>query len=325
MGFTICMRMFFFRIAAVCAAILANGSAMGQAFPNAPIRIFTSEIGGGVDLVARIVAEGLVPRLGQPVIVENRGGSAIIPAQIVAKAATDGHTMLFYGSPIWLLPLLQSTPYDPIRDFAPVTLAASSPNILVIYPALPVSSVRELIALAKAQPGKLNYAAGVAGSSAHLAAELFKSMAGVDIARISYKGSAAGLTAVIAGQVQMMFAIAAQVPAQVKAGKLRALAVTSERPSALAPGLPSMAEQGLPGYEAILDLGIYAPAGTPAPRIERLNREIVQVLFTNDSKEKLFRTGFEPVGSSAEQLLASVKSETAKWGRLIREAGIRAD
>ena len=315
----------FFRMAAAGATILSSYCAIGQTFPNAPVRIFTSEIGGGVDIVARIVADGLGPRLGQPVIVENRGGSAIIPAQIVAKAPADGHTMLFYGSPIWLLPLLQATPYDPIKDFAPVILAASSPNILVVNPSLPATSVRELIALAKAQPGKLNYAAGVAGSSAHLAAELFKAMAGVQITRISYKGSAAGLTAVIADQVQMMFAIAAQVPAQVKAGKLRALAVTSAKPSTLAPGLPSMAEQGLPGYEAILDLGVYAPAGTPSARIERLNRDIAQVLFTNDAKEKLFRAGFEPVGSSAEQLLASVKSETAKWGKLIKEAGIRAD
>ena len=309
----------------IWASVLFRGMACAQSFPSAPIRIYTSAIGGGVDIVARIIAEDMAPRLGQPVIVENRAGSASIPAQIVAKAPADGHTLLFYGSPIWLLPLLQKTPYDPIRDFAPVTLAASSPNILVVHPVLPVKSVRDLIALAKAQPGKLNYAAGVAGSSAHLAAELFKSMAGVNMVRISYKGSPPALIAVVAGEAQVMFAVASGVPAHVQSGRLRALAVTSVKPSPLAPGLPTLAEQGLPGYEAILDLGVYAPAATPAAVIEHVNREIARTLSSGTVKEKLFKIGFEPVGSPASGLLAGVKADTAKWGKLIREAGIRGD
>jgi tripartite-type tricarboxylate transporter receptor subunit TctC len=312
-------------IVAVIAAVLGSDIALAQTFPSAPIRIYTSAIGGGVDIVARIIAEDIAPRLGQPVVVENRGGSASIPAQIVAKAPPDGHTMLFYGSPIWLLPLLQKTPYDPIRDFAPITLAASSPNILVVHPVLPVRSIKDLIALAKAQPGKLNYSAGVAGSSAHLAAELFKSMARVDIVRITYKGSAPALTAVVSGEAQLNFAVASGVPGHVQAGRLKALAVTSARPSPLAPGLPTIAEQGLPGYEAILDLGVYAPAATPAVLIDHLNREMARTLASGTVKEKLFRIGFEPVGSPASGLLAGVKADTAKWGKLIKEAGIRAD
>lgn len=313
------------RLITIGLGVLCGNASFAQTFPSSPIRIYTSAIGGGVDIVARIVAEDMAPRLNQPVIVENRAGSASIPAQIVAKAPADGHTLLFYGSPIWLLPLLQKTPYDPIRDFAPVTLAASSPNILVVHPVLPVKSVKDLIALARAQPGKLNYAAGVAGSSAHLAAELFKSMAGVNMVRISYKGSPPALIAVVAGEAQVMFAVASGVPAHAQAGRLRALAVTSEKPSPLAPGLPTVAEQGLPGYEAILDLGVYAPAATPASLIEQLNREIVRTLANNAVKEKLFKIGFEPVGSPASGLLAGVKSDTAKWGKLIRDAGIRAD
>ena len=288
-------------------------------------RSYTSEVGGGVDIVARIVADDIAPRLGQPVIIENRGGSVSIAAQLTAKAAPDGHSILFYGSPLWLLPLLQKTPYDPVRDFAPVTLAAVSPNILVVHPVLPVASVRDLIALARAQPNKLNYASGVAGASAHLAAELFSNLAQVKLTRVSYKGSAAALTAVVSGEVQLMFAVASGVPAHVKAGRLKALAVTSEKPSPLAPGLPSMAEQGLPGYEAILALGVYAPAATPTSIVERLNQEIARALTTPAIKERLHRVGFDPVGSTAAQLLSMVKTDIAKWGKVIREAGIKAD
>lgn len=310
---------------AVGASVLFSNAALAQTFPSAPIRIVTSAIGGGVDIVARIIAEDLAPRLGQPVIVDNRGGSASIPAQIVAKAPPDGHTLLFYGSPVWLLPLLQKTPYDPIRDFAPITLAASSPNILVVHPVLPVKSIKDLIALAKAHPGKLNYSAGVAGSSAHLAAELFKSMARVDIVRITYKGSAPALTAVVSGEAQLNFAVASGVPGHVKAGRLKALAVTSLQPSPLAPGLPTIAEQGLPGYEAILDLGVYAPAATPPAVIEFINREIARTLATASVKEKLFKIGFDAVGSPSARLIAGVKADTTKWSTLIREMSIRAE
>ena len=309
----------------VIAAVFGSDIALAQTFPSAPVRIYTSAIGGGVDIVARIIAEDIAPRLGQPVVVENRGGSASIPAQIVAKAPPDGHTMLFYGSPIWLLPLLQKTPYDPIRDFAPITLAASSPNILVVHPVLPVRSIKDLIALAKAQPGKLNYSAGVAGSSAHLAAELFKSMARVDIVRITYKGSAPALTAVVSGEAQLNFAVASGVPGHVQAGRLKALAVTSARPSPLAPGLPTIAEQGLPGYEAILDLGVYAPAATPAALIDHLNREMARTLARSEVKERLLQAGIEVAASTPEELTAVMRAETAQLERVIRAAGIHID
>jgi tripartite-type tricarboxylate transporter receptor subunit TctC len=299
--------------------------AFAQSYPSAPVRIYTSEVGGGVDIVARILGEELAARLGQPVLIENRGGSVSIAAQAVAKSLPDGHAILFYGSPLWLLPLMQNTPYDPLRDFAPVTLAATSPNILVVHPVLPVTSVKDLAALAKAQPGRLNYAAGVAGASAHLAAELFNSMAGVKIVRISYKGSAPALTAVASGEVQLMFAVASGVPAHVKAGRLKALAVTSLKPSPLAPGLPSIAEQGLPGYEAILALGVYAPAATPPSIVERLNQELVRAIGLAAIRERLMRVGFEPAGSSSGGLLATVKADIAKWSKVIKEAGLRAD
>ena len=306
-------------------ATLISTAVHAQSYPTSPVRIYTSEIGGGVDIVTRIIGEDIAPRLGQPVIVENRGGSVSIAAQLVAKATPDGHSILFYGSPLWLLPLLQKTNYDPLRDFAPITLAASSPNILVVHPVLPVKNVRELASLAQTHPGKLHYASGVAGASAHLAAELFSAMAHARMVRVAYKGSAPALTAVVSGEVQLMFAIASGVPAHVNAGRLKALAVTSLKPSPLAPGLPSIAEQGLPGYEAILALGVYAPAATPAAIIERLNQEITRTLAAPAIKERLFRVGFEAVGSTAASLLAVVKADIAKWGKVIKDAGIRAE
>ncbi len=305
--------------------VLLSATVQAQSYPTSPVRIYTSEIGGGVDIVARIIGEDIAPRLGQPVVVENRGGSVSIAAQMVAKAMPDGHSILIYGSPLWLLPLLQKTPYDPLRDFAPITLAASSPNILVVHPVLPVKNVKELAALAQAHPGKLNYASGVAGASAHLAAELFSAMAQTKMVRVAYKGSAQALTAVVSGEVQLMFAVASGVPAHVNAGRLKALAVTSLITSPLAPGLPSIAEQGLPGYEAILALGVYAPAATPVAVVDRLNLEISRTLATSAIKERLFRVGFEPVGSTAASLLAVVKADIAKWGKVIKDASMRAE
>ena len=313
------------RTIAGAMAILAAGVTHAQDFPAKPIRIVTSEIGGGVDMLARLIGQGLTAGFGQPVVVENKGGSVSISAQIVAKSVPDGYKLLVYGSPVWILPLLQKTPYDPARDFSPITLAVSSPNILVVNPSLPATSVKELIALAKAKPGELNYGAGVAGASAHLSAELFKSMAGVRITHVSYKGSPPALTAMIAGEVQVMFAVAATVPGHQKAGRLRALAVTSIKPTELAPGLPTVSDSGLPGYESVLMIGIYAPANIPADRTRWLNREIVRVLFREDLKDRLFNLGVEPVGSTPEQLLGVVKSDVAKWGKVIKEAGIRID
>ena len=301
--------------------VLAVGASFSQNYPNKPIRIVTTAPGSGNDLVARLIADGgLSESLGQPVIIDNRG---IIAAEIALRAPPDGYTLLSYGSPLWISPLVRNVPWDPVKDYAPITLTVNTPNLLVVHPSLPVKSVKELIALAKARPGELNYGSSSTGSTPHLAAELFKAMAGVDIVRIPYKGSGPALNALIGGQVQLMFPNAGAASPHAKSGKLRALAVSSAQPSALAPGLPTMAASGLPGYESSSPFGVFAPAKTPAALINRLNREIVRVLNNAQVKERLFNAGVEVVGSSPGELAATVKSEMAKWGKLIKDADIR--
>ncbi len=302
------------------------GAVHGQDFPKKPIRIVTAEVGSTNDFVARLIAQGLSAGLGQQMVVENRGGaSGIIAAQTVAQAPPDGYTLLFYTSTLWIGPLLQNVSWDPVRDFSPITLAATSPNILVVHPSLPVKSVEELIVLAKARPGELNYSSSSTGASTHLAAELFKAMAGVNIVRINYKGGGSALNALIAGQVQVMFPSAGLVTPHVKSGRLRALAVTTAQPSALAPGLPTMAASGLPGYESGSIYGIFAPAGILATLINRLNQEIVRALNRTEVKEKFFNVGVEIVGSSPEEFAATIKSDMARMGKLIKDAGIRVE
>lgn len=236
----------------------------------------------------------------------------------------DGYTLLFYGSALWLLPFLRDKiPYDPVKDFAVVTLTVNSPNVVAVHPSLAAGSVKELIALAKSKPGQLNYASGSTGSSNHLAAELFSSMAGVNIVRITYKGAGAALNDLIAGQIQLMLPNAAAVIPHVKTGRIRALAVTSLRPSALMPGFPAVAESGLPGYESGSILSVFAPGKTLAALINHINREIVQVISRPDVKEKFFSAGSEVIASSPNELDAVRKSDMAKLGKLIRDVGIR--
>ena len=305
------------------ALILVGGAAPAQTYPNKPIRMITGEPGGPNDFVIRVITPGLTASMGQQVIVDNRGGG-VSAGLTAAKAAPDGYTLLFYGSNIWLAPFLRdSVPWDPVRDFAPITLAASSPNILVVHPSLPVKSAADLIAIAKASPGELNVAAGPAGSTTFLAAELFKAVAGVNIVRVPYKGNVPGLNALVGGQVQLMFANPTAAAAHVKSGRLTALAVTSARPSALLPGLPTVAASGLPGYEAVAILGVFAPARTPATLVNRLNQEIVRVLKQADVSETFLRIGVEPVGSSPKEFAAAMKSEMTRLGKVIRDAGIR--
>lgn len=305
--------------------VLAAGTASGQTYPSKPIYIVTGTAGGASDFVARLVAQGLTGSLGQQVVVENQGSaSGIMAAQTVARAPRDGYTLLAYGSPIWIIPLLQdNVPYDPVRDFAPVTLTVSSPNILAVHPSLPVKSVKELIALARARPGDLNYGAGASGGSPHLSAELFKTMASVNMVHIAYRGVGPALTALISGEVQIMFPSAGAAAPHLKSGRLRALAVTTARPSALFPGLPTVAASGLPGYESVSVFGMFAPARTPAALINRLNQEIARALNRKDVKERLFNSGIETVGSSPEEFAATIKSDMAKWGKLIKEVGAR--
>jgi len=296
-----------------------------QIYPSKPIRIITGSVGGGQEFATRIIAQGISGALGQPVITDPRGVSVAISGDFVARAPADGYTLLLVGNNLWIGPLLEKLPYDPVRDFAPITMVASTPNILVVHPSLPVKTVQELIDFAKTRPGELNYGSSGFGTSTHLAGELFKAMAGVNIVRIPYKGGGPSLNALISGEVQIWFPNAAAVTQHLKSGKLRALAVTSSRPTELAPGLPTVAASGLPGYESVLIIGVLAPATTPVAIIERLNHEIVGLLNRADVKRKLFDSGAEVVGSSPEQFAGAIKSEMARLAKVIKDAGIHED
>lgn len=311
-------------VALGCAALSPGLAAAADAWPQRPLRIVTSEPGGGSDFTARVVAQGLSQSLGQQVIVDNRAGT-VTAAQIMSKAAPDGYTLLSYNNSLWTLPLLQPMFYDVLRDFIPVTLATRSPNVLVAHPSVPVTTVRELVAHAKAHPGTLNYASGTIGSTNHLAAELFKALAGVNITRVSYKGSGFAVNDLIGGQVQIMFATSGSIAPHVKSGRLRALAVTSPQPSALAPGLPTVAAAGVPGYEAVTMYGLYAPEKTPDTIIRRLNGDAARFLQTADIKEKLFGAGVETVGGSPQEFTLAIKADIARLAKVIKDAGIRAE
>lgn len=295
-----------------------------QNYPNKVIRMVTSEVGGGTDLAARVIAQGLSSGAGWQVIVDNRP-SGVIPGEIVAKATPDGHTLLYIGGPFWIVPLLQTTPYNPARDFSPITWVASTPNLLVVQPSLPAKSVKELIDLARAKPGDLRYASGGSGSTPHLAAELFKAMAELRMVHVPYKGAGPALTSLIGGETQLMFPTAAAGAPHVKSGRLRALAVTSAQRSALAPGLPTVAASGLPGFESVSISGVFAPAGTPRALVNRINKEIVAVVNSAAVSERLFNAGLDVVGSTPEEFAAKGKSEVAKWNKVIKKAGIRTD
>ena len=302
--------------------------AIGQIYPHKPIRIVTNVAGSGSDFTSRLIAQGLAARLGQPVIVDNRVSGLI--SETVAKAPPDGYTLLINGSSVWVLPLLRDkVPYDAQKDFAPIANIGLTPDkqpiVLVLHPLVPVRSVEELIALARAKPGHLNYASTATGSPNHLAAELFKSMTGTNMVRITYKGSGPALNDLIGGQVQLTFGTSASVIPHVKSGRLKALAVTSAQPSELLPGLPTISASGVPGYEAGTIYGVLAPTKTPAALINRLNQEIVLVLSDADVKAKFFNVGVETVGSTPQQFAAYIKSDIARMGKVIRDAGIKAD
>ena len=305
--------------------MLLSGVAGANAaeYPVKPLRIVTSEAGGGNDVPARIVAQGLTLALGQQVVIENRP-SGVVPAEIVAKAAPNGYTLLFYNNALWTAPLIQATPYDMLRDFTPVSAVARAVNVLVVNSALPAKSVADLIALAKTKPGGLNYGSSGTGASNHLAAEIFRTMAQIDIVRVNYKGAGPALTALIAGELQLMFPSAGAATPHVRAGRVKALAVTSAAPSALFPGLPAIAAT-LPGYESLAIYGLFAPAGTPPAIIVRLNTVVAQFLARADIQERFAAAGMDAAASTPGQLSASVQAEVARIGKVIRAAGIRAD
>jgi tripartite-type tricarboxylate transporter receptor subunit TctC len=320
--------MMFKSVSGLLAGFVASGAtgvAVAQSWPTKPLRMLTAELGGGSDLSARLIANGLSATIGQQVIVDNRVGGVII-ADIAAKSAPDGYTLFTYSSTLWLIPFMRKeTPYDPVKDFAPVTLVGSSPMILVTHPSVQANTMKELIALAKAKPGVINFASGPSGAIPHLAGELFKAMAGIDIVHIGYKGVGLAVTDVIGGRIQMMFPNASAALPQVKAGRLRAHAVSSAKPSALAPGLPTLAESGLPGYECVAMYAVFLPAKTPAALVNRLNKEIVQVLNRPDTKEKFLSASTEIVASTPQGLADTMKSEMARMGKVIKAANISAE
>jgi tripartite-type tricarboxylate transporter receptor subunit TctC len=300
---------------------------MAQAYPVKPVRVITAEAGGGNDLIARVLARAMGDSLGQPLVVENRGGAGgIIAAEAAIRAVPDGYTLLLYASNIWIIPLLKkNAPYDVARDLAPITWAARSPSTLVVHPALPVSTVKELIAIARANPGQLNYGSGGTGSSTHLAAELFKSMAKVKIVRVAYRGNAPAINDLIAGQVQVMFATAGTVAPHTGSRRLKALAVTSREPTPLAPGLPTVASAGLPGYESLSIYGVFAPSRVAPSIVQQLNREMVRVLNRSEVKDQLLKAGVEAVGSSPEAFAGAINADVMRMSKVIQEAGIRED
>lgn len=302
--------------------VLGTGPVFGQNYPNKPIRIITSGIGGSADIVARLIAQGITAPLEQQVIVENRAN--VVSKEVVAKAPPDGYTLLLTSPSHWLLPLMRTNvPYDPVRDFSPLTVVAVSPNVVVVHPSLPAKSVKELIALGKANPGTLNYGTAGTGSSNHMAAELFKAMSGVDMVRISYKSTAAALNDLISGQLHLAFYTAGSVAPHIKSGRLRALAVTGAQPSLAFPGLPTVAASDLPGYESTATLAMFAPARTPVAIINLLNREIVRVLNQADVKARLLNAGVEVVGSSPDELTSTMTADVGRMAKVIKDAGIR--
>jgi tripartite-type tricarboxylate transporter receptor subunit TctC len=293
------------------------GAAHAQSYPNKPVRIVTAAPGGGVDYTARVVGQGLAAKFGQSFVVENRGGAATIPAENVAGAAADGYTLLLHNNTIWTAPLFEKLP-DYMANLTPVVLATRSPNLLVVHPSVAARSVKEFIALAKAKPGELNYASGPVGAANYLSAELFNFMAGVHLVRVGYKGGAPAMSDLMGGQVQVMFATVGSVIPHVKSGRLIALGVTGAEPTTLAPGVPTIAASGLPGYELIAIYGLFAPAKTPPAIIASLNQATRQLLEQADVKERLFTAGMEAGGGTPMDFDLAVKSDIARIARIVK-------
>jgi len=312
-------------IAALVPLALCAGSACGQEYPNRIIKIITAAAGGGSDFIARILAQGIAGPLGQQIVIDNKG-TGVLAGEAAVKAQPDGYTLTVQGGAFWIGPLLRKTVYDPVKDFLPISLIVREVNILAVHPAVPAQSVQELIAYAKANPGKLNYSSPGVGSTTQLASELLKAMAGVNIVHVPYQGNQPAISAMMGGEVQMAIFDAGLIAPQVKAGRLRALAVTSLEPTALAPGLPTMAASGLPGYESIGMTGIFAVGDkTPRPIIARLNQEILKFLAKPEIKEQFLKSGVEMVGSTPEQFTEAIRADVAKMGKLIKDIGLRVE
>ncbi|MEO8443256.1 MAG: tripartite tricarboxylate transporter substrate binding protein [Betaproteobacteria bacterium] len=317
-----------FAIALVLAGLSPAPQAAPADFPNKPIRVVVPQPpGASTDLTARLVAQKLAEVLGQPVVVDNRpGAGSIIGTELVAKAVPDGYTLLVVASSITINPSLHpNLSFDPLRDLAPITQLSAFPNMLTVHPTLPVKTVTDLIALAKAQPGRLNYGSSGTGTGTHLSAELFKYMTGITMVHIPFKGGGQAVTALIGGQVQLNFATIPSVLPHVRSGKLRAVAVTTARRSPAVPEIPTIAESGVPGYDHGPWNGMLAPAKTPAAIIARLNTEVAKAMHTAELKTVLNTEGAEPIGNSPQAFGALLREETAKWAKVIKAAGIKAD
>jgi tripartite-type tricarboxylate transporter receptor subunit TctC len=294
-----------------------------QNFPAKPVRIITTVTGGGNDLVGRLVAPRVGEALGQQLLIDNRGS---IGPEVVAREKPDGYTLLIAGGNLWTLQFLRpNVRWDAERDFAPITLAGTLPNIIVVHPSLPVKSVRDLVALAKAHPGQLNYASGTTGVSTHLAGELFNIMTRANLVRVPYKGGGPAMNAVISGEAQVSFPNAGSAMAHITSGRVRAIAVSTAQRSVLFPNLPTVAASGVPGYEWIAMIGFFAPAKTPRPVIDVLHRELVRALTHPEVKEKLMSTGVEIVANTPEAFARIIKADIARTGKLIRDAGITGE
>lgn len=310
----------------VCCA-LAFASASAQEFPSRTVRIIVPfPPAGAVDILARVIAQKLDEKWRTGVVVENRpGAGTVIGTDAVAKSAPDGHTIVLAVTAHAVnATLMTKLPFDPVKDFAPIVLAATAQNILVSYPGLPVNSVRELIDYAKANPGKLNAGSPGLGTTMHLAAEMLKSAAGLQYTVVHYKGTQPSLNALLAGEVSFVFDAGVALP-HIQAGKLKALAVTSPQRASILPDVPTMIEAGVPDFVALSWYGFLAPAQTPATTVETLNREINAALKDPQVRERIVKIGLEPAGSSADEFGKHLRAEVAKWGKVVREAGVKAD
>lgn len=313
-------------VALACATLC--GAAFAQTYPSKPVTIVVPfSPGGATDIMSRTLAERLRHRLGQPVLVENKpGAGTMIASEFVAKAPADGHTLLLAASSLGIAPSLYSkVNYDPIKDFAPISQVASVVHVLVVHPSVPAKNVGELIAWLKANPTKGNYGSVGAGTSTHLEAELFNSVAGVKMAHIPYKGSAPALTDLVGGQLQVMFDAYASSGPFIKNGNVRLLAVTTAQRSKSLPDVPTVAESGLPGYEAMPWLGLVAPTATPPAVVSRLHHELAEVLKEPEVQEKFRSLGLDIIGSKPEEFSAFLRKDIVKWAKVVKDSGAKAD
>lgn len=309
------------------AAMLLADVALAQAWPTRSVRIIDGFApGGSTDIMGRLIAPKLSESLGQQFILDNRpGASGIVGTEIVAKSPPDGYTVLIVPLTFTSNPSLFKLPYDPVKDFVPVTLVASAPLMLVVHPSVRANSVAELIALAKASPGKLNFGSGGIASTPHLAGEMFKSMAGIQATHVPYKGGGPALADLVAGQIQFMLENIPSTLPYVKAGRLRALALSDLKRSPVLPDLPTLDQSGLKGYQIVGWNGMFLPAGTPQAIVNKLQAEVAKALAFPDVKERLATMGAEPVGNTPEQFAAFVKAEMAKWAKVVKDAGIKVE